>query len=244
MKNKSIVPPTVLKQKARQQKKEKSISLHQALNELAIGHGFSNYKHYLNEWESKYQAESKSDVGLLVRRLSSEKEMERKLELAIPFVQNNKMYFPEMFSVFEQFRSSKEVLQTVCENSFFLDHVVSTMMLEYFRQSKEDVQVLPLKEHFLAKNVVVEGLECELITERLNVRGFYTIEFEFEYLSDLEENMKGMSHFNRDPMFGQFEMTIDRNKQVTIANPTIGEIGEDGVYMGKFKLGQHGNNPI
>ena len=48
-----------------------------------------------------------------------------------------------------------------------------------------------------------------------------------------------MSHFNRDPMFGQFELTIDRNKQVTIANPTIGEISDDGrPYLTKFKLGQ------
>lgn len=234
---KSLITPTFLKQKAKQLKKEKSISLYQAREEAAIQYGFSNYRHFLNEWESNRQPKSQSEIEALLKQLSSEKDMAKKLEIAIPFVQNNKMSFPEMFEIFEQFRSSAEAVQSVCENSFFLDHVVGTMMLEYFRVSKEDVQALPLKEHFIAKNVVVEDLECELITERLNVKGLYTIEFEFEHLSELEEDMKPMSHFNRDPMFGQFEMTIDRNKQVTIANPTIGEIDEDGVFMGRFKLG-------
>ncbi len=235
---KPLITPTFLKQKARQLKKAKSISWHQALEETAVQNGFTNYRHFLNEWESNQQPESKSAIESLLRRLSSEKEMARKLELAVPFVQNNKMSFPEMFDVFEQFRQPAEAIQIVCENSFFLDHVVGTMLLEYFRQSKEDVQALPLKEHFIAKNIVIENLECELITERLNVRGLYTIEFEFEHLAELEDDMKHMSHFNRDPMFGQFEMTIDRNKQVTIANPTIGEVDEDGVFVGRFKLGK------
>ncbi len=237
MKN-SLITPTVLKQKAKQLKKEKSISLHQALEETAVQYGFANYKHFLNEWGANRQTKSQSDIDTLLRKLHSEKDMKRKLDLAIPFVQSNKMSFPEMFQVFEQFHPSAEAVQTVCENSFFLDHVVNTMMLEYFRVSKEDVQVLPLKEHFIASNVVVEDLECELITERLNIKGLYTVEFEFEYLSELEEDMKQMPHFNRNPMFGQFEMTIDRNKQVTIANPTIGEIDEDGGFMGRFKLGK------
>lgn len=235
---KPLITPTFLKQKAKQLKKEKSISLHQAREEMAVQYGFDNYRHFLNEWEANQKPKSQSEIDALLRKLSLEKDMTKKIELAIPFLQNNKMSFPDMFNVFEEFRSSAEAVQAVCENSFFLDHVVSKMMLEYFRVSREDVQALPLKEHFIAKNVVVEDLECELITERLNVKGLYTIEFEFEHWSELEEDMKHMSHFNRDPMFGQFELTIDRNKQVTIANPTIGEVDEDGVFMGRFKLGK------
>lgn len=235
---KSLVTPTFLKQKARQLKKEKSISWHQALEETAIHFGFSNYRHFLNEWESNQHPESQSAIEALLRKLSSEKEMNKKLELAVPFLQNSKMSFPEMFDIFEQFRHSDEAVQIVCENSFFLDHVVGTMLLEYFRKCKEDVQALPLREHFIAKDVVIESLECGLITERLNVKGLYALEFEFEHLSELEEDMKHMPHFNRDPMFGQFDMTIDRNKQVTIANPTIGDVVDGKLFMGSFKLGR------
>lgn len=236
MKKNPVVSRSFIKQRAKQLKKEKGISLHEAYNEAVRPFDYANYKHFLNESESNHRQQAQSKIEALLRKLSSEKEIARKLELAIPFVQNNKMSFPDMFDVFEQFRQSAEAVQTICRNSFFLDHVVNTMMLEYFRQSKGDVQLLPLKEHFVVKNIVVEDLECELLTERLNVRGLYTIEFEFEHFSDLEEDMKHLPHFNRDPMFGQFEMTLDRNKQVTIANPTIGEVTEDGPYMTKFKI--------
>lgn len=236
---KSLVTPTFLKQKARSLKKDKSISWHQALEETAIQFGFANYKHFLNDWESNQQLESSSAVESLLKKLSLEKDTPKKLEVAVPFLQNNKMSFPEMFDVFEHFRQPDEALQIVCENSYFLDHVLRTMMLQYFLKSKEDVQALPMKEHFIAKEVVVEEIVCELLTERLIVKGLYTIWFEFEFLSEVEDEMKHLPHFNRDPMFGHFELTIDRNKQVTIANPTIGEISDDGLpYLTKFKLGQ------
>jgi type II secretory pathway pseudopilin PulG len=48
---KSLVSPSFLKQKARQLKKEKSLSQSQALNEAAQHFGFSNYKNYLNVLE-------------------------------------------------------------------------------------------------------------------------------------------------------------------------------------------------
>lgn len=233
---KALVTPTFLKQKAKQLKKSKSISLHQALEETAIHYGFSNYKNFLNEWESNRKPSSRSEIDTLLKDITSEEQMTKKLDLAVPFLQNNKMSFPEMFELFEKFQQSQEAVQTVCENSFFLDHVVRTMLLEYFQKCKADVQALPSRENFVAKNIVIEDLVCGLITERLNVKGLYTIEFEFEHLADVEEHMKNMPHFNRDPMFGQFEMTIDRSKQVTIANPTIGEIFEGQLYIGPFIL--------
>lgn len=112
------------------------------------------------------------------------------------------------------------------------------MLLQYFQKSKEYVQALPLRDHFIAKSVILVDLEFELLTERINVRGIYNLEFEFEHLHELEQNMLHMPHFNRDPMFGEFEMTIDRNRQVTIPNPTIGELLEDGTpIFTRFRLG-------
>lgn len=234
---KSLVTPTFLKQKAKALKKEKSISFHQALEETAIQCGFANYKHFLNDWEANQQPKSASDIADLLKKLSSEKDMVQKLELAIPYVLVNKLSFPEMFDIFEHFREDDDAFQLICKSTFFLDHVLRTMLLQYFQRCKEDVQALPLNEHFIASDIVVEEISCELLTERLAIKGLYTISFEFEHLSSVPEDMKHMSHFNRDPMFGQFDLTIDRNKQVTIANPTIGEIGEDGKpYIFHFKL--------
>ena len=232
------VSPTVLKQRAKKIKKGKSIPTHQALNEAAVENGWESYKHFLNEWESNRTPVSKSEVGALLKKLSTEKDLFKKLDIAVPFVQNNKISFPEMFEIFEQFRESEEAVQIICENSYFLFHVVNSMMLQYFQASKEDVQALPLNDHFVAKNVVAEEFECKLITERLSVKGLYTIEFEFEHLTEVPVDDRKVSHFNRDPMFGQFEMIIDRNKQCSIANPTICELSEDGIpTCTRFKLG-------
>lgn len=235
---KSLVTPTFLKQKAKALKKEKSISFHQALEETAIQFGFANYKHFLNEWEANQQPKSASDIADLLKKLSLEKDMDHKLDLAIPHLLVNRMSFPEMFDIFEHFRESEEAFHLICKSSYFLDHALRTMMLQYFQVSKADVQGLPMMDHFIAKDVVIEDIACEMLTERLVVKGLYTIWFEFESLAEVPEDMKHMSHFNRDPMFGQFDLTIDRNKQFTIANPTIGEIGEDGKpYFFRFKLG-------
>ena len=46
---KSFIPPSVLRQKAKQLKKEKSLSHHLALDGAAIYYGFANHKNYLNE---------------------------------------------------------------------------------------------------------------------------------------------------------------------------------------------------
>jgi hypothetical protein len=236
---KSLVTPTFLKQKAKALKKEKSISFHQALEETAIQYGFANYKHFLNDWETNQQPKSASDIAGLLKKLALEKDMAHKLDLAIPYVLVNKLSFPEMFDIFEHFREDDDAFQLICKSTFFLDHALKTMMLQYFQISKEDVQGLPLMDHFIAKDVVIEDITCELLTERLAVKGLYTIWFEFESMAEVPEDMKHMSHFNRDPMYGQFDLTIDRNKQFTIANPTIGEIGEDGKpYIFRFKLGQ------
>ena len=232
---KSLVTATFLKQKARQLKKEKNISLHQALDEISKEFGFSNYRHYINQLESN---RPQAGIESVLKYLSMEKDESKKIEFAVLFVQNNNISFPNMFNLLEQFQQSKNAVQLICENSAF-DYVAETSMLNYFLQSKEDLQALPLREHFVAKNIIIENLVYELITERLNITGLYTIEFEFEFLSEVEEEMRNMSHFKRDPMFGKFEMTIDRNRQVTIANPSIGEISDEGKpYLTQFKLGQ------
>ena len=53
---KSLVSPSFLKQKARQLKKEKSLSQGEALNEASRFLGFTNYKNYLNILESSRKA--------------------------------------------------------------------------------------------------------------------------------------------------------------------------------------------
>lgn len=81
----------------------------------------------------------------------------------------------------------------------------------------------------------VRSLNYELIENRIHVHGKYHLEFEFEM--EIPENSKHLPHFRRDPMFGDFEAVIDKDKNITFENPSIGEEVDGSFYMGSFKLG-------
>ncbi len=69
---KSLVSPSFIKQKAKQLKREKSLSQSQALNEAVQLFGFSNYKNYLNILEDNCK-QSKVLINNLIKNISSEK---------------------------------------------------------------------------------------------------------------------------------------------------------------------------
>ncbi len=232
--NKSLVSPSYLKQKARQIKRERSISQSQSLDEAAKLQGFSNYKNYLNVLASSKQSDSSKDSFL--KAIFSEKDISKKAALTISSIHKFKNAFSDLFAVLGQIQDSEEAVQSVCEKST-LKNDIQAGLLNYFLEAKEDVQALPLKDHFLAKVVSVKELTYELVEDELRVSGNYDIEFEFEF-NDVPDDMKHLPHFSRDPMFGDFEVTIDKDKKMTFENPNIGEDDGETVYMGPFKIGK------
>jgi len=171
----------------------------------------------------------------LLKDISSEIDIPKKMRLAISFLQKYKVPFRDSFSILGQFEHSEEALQAV-GNCLCLEDDIQKFMLNYFIESKSDIQALPLKEHFIAKNVFVEDLEYEINRDVLVVYGSYNLAFKFEY--KVTEEQKNDSHFNREPMFGEFVMTIDKNKKMEIENPSIGEEVDGQIFMGSFKLGR------
>jgi len=232
--NKSLVSPSFLKQKARQIKREKSLSQSQSLDEAAKLQGFSNYKNYLNVLAaSRKQSESSEEA--LLKSISLEKDISKKAALIISLIHKFKIAFQDFFAVLGQLQTSEEVVQSVCEKSTLKDDIQAAF-LNYFRESKSDIQALPLKEHFLAKAVSVKDLTYEFVEGELHVSGNYDIEFEFEF--EVPDEHKHLPHFSRDPMFGDFEVTIDKDKKMTFENPNIGEDDDEMLYMGPFKIGR------
>ena len=230
---KPIVPPSFLKQIAKKLKREKSLSHSHALNEAARQQGFSNYKNYLNAWKVDRE-QSKFDKEKLLKDISSEMDISKKALLAISFLQKFKTPFEEALRVLKQFESSEEALQSVCR-CLNLKNEIQKSMLSYFIESKSDIQALPLKEHFVANKVFVEDLEYKIDRDDLVVYGSYNLAFKFEY--EVPEENKNDSHFNREPMFGEFVMTIDKNMKMVMENPSIGEEVDGQLFMGSFKLG-------
>ena len=228
----SLVSPSFLKQKARQLKKEKSLSQSEALDEAARQQGFTNYKNYLNTLEANRHKSVPTRESLL-KNIFDEKDIHQKEFLAISFIHNFNPPFAELFDIIKQFQSSQEAVQSVCGQSA-LQNDVQKYLLNYFIESKKDIQALPLKEGFIAKSVSVRSLAYKLDADLLCVSGKYHLEVEFE--TEVPGDRKHLPHFRRDPMFGEFEATIDKNKNVIIKNPSIGEEFDGRVYMSRFKL--------
>lgn len=231
---KSFVSPSFLKQIAKKIKREKSLKLSQALDEAAKLQGFSNYKNYLNELKVN-QDQSKYEKVKLFKDITTETDLSKKVPLAISFLQKFKTPFKETLSVLNQFEHSEEELQRVC-NCLNLKDDIEKFMLNYFIESKSDIQALPLKEHFIAKKVLVEDLAYEINQDMLRVDGNYNLAFEFEH--EVPEELKNEPHFNREPMFGEFVMTLDQYKKMVIENPSIGEEFDGRIFMGSVKLGR------
>jgi hypothetical protein len=231
---KSVVTPSFLKQIAKKLKKEKSLSHSRALDEAAGLYGYSNYKHYLNDSKISLE-ESRNLKKSLLSEIFLEKDISKKVNLAISFIEKFKTSFQDSLSILKQFEQSENALKLMCEKLGLKDDIQKSL-LNYFIESKDDLQALPMKEHFVAKEILVEDLEYEISDDVLRVDGNYVLSFKFEH--EVPEEMKDMPHFNPQPMFGEFIMTIDKNKKIAIEEPSIGEEIDGQIFMGSFKLGR------
>ncbi|MBL7544120.1 MAG: hypothetical protein JNL11_09900 [Bdellovibrionaceae bacterium] len=87
---KSPVSPSFIKQRARQIKKEKSLSQRQALDEASIESGYPNYQNYLNTLKmSEPQPATAEQIHELW--LDKQKEMTKKLYAVLPLFENFKI---------------------------------------------------------------------------------------------------------------------------------------------------------
>jgi len=167
----------------------------------------------------------------LLKDIFSEIDISKKAPLAVSFLQKYKTPFKELFNILRQFEHSEDALQLVA-NSLYLEDDIQKFMLNYFVESKSDIQALPLKEHFIAKNVFVEDLTYKFKDDVLVVDGNYNLAFQFEH--DVPEELKDKPNFNREPMFGDFVITIDENKILTIEDLSIGEEIDGQIFKGNF----------
>ena len=220
----SPVSSSFLKQRARQIKKEKSLSQHQALDEAAKEFGFSNYRHYLNQSEA-------SSKDAVFQAVFAEQDTAKRLGLAISYLQKYEIPFHDLFDVLKLFRQSEEALNSICEKTSLKDDV-QKFLLKFFQDFKRDLQVLPMREHFVAKDISVRDFFYEMRENALFVGCNYDLEFKFEF--EVPEEMKNEPHFHREPMVGDVAITIDRSKIMTIGNPSIGEDADGEMWETSF----------
>lgn len=229
----SIVTPSFLKQKARQLKKEKSITQSQALDEAARFFGYSNYKHYLNILD----AGSKLKENLL-KEIYSEKDILKKKELAIHFIKNFKTLFHEHLDILKMFQDSdySDTVQTICEKLNLIKDEIQSYMIEDFLTEEGKYEIHSLQPYFIAKEISLSDLAYEIDGDMLSVDGSYELKtkFDFENIIVNEEELKD-ERFNDRELFGTFEIRIDRNKKFTIVHSDIGEEMKGSFYSASFR---------
>jgi hypothetical protein len=216
----SIVLLSFLKQRARQLKKEKSLRSSQALDEAARELGYSNYRNYLNVLESTRKQE-KSSMDLLLEKISSENDMSKKIDLAIPFVQSPETSFHEILDILKIFQHSEKDMRAVCEKSN-VKNEIKQYLLNDFLTGETEADISGFYENYIAKDISLSELSYQINGDMICVDGQYdlTIKSEFEFEDENYEEKE--SYFENYLLTGTFEITIDKNKKITVVDQTIG----------------------
>ncbi len=220
MMKESIVLLSFLKQRARQLKKEKSLRSSQALDEAARELGYSNYRNYLNVLESTRKQE-KSSMDLLLEKISSENDMSKKIDLAIPFVQSPETSFHEILDILKIFQHSEKDMRAVCEKSN-VKNEIKQYLLNDFLTGETEADISGFYENYIAKDISLSELSYQINGDMICVDGQYdlTIKSEFEFEDENYEEKE--SYFENYLLTGTFEITIDKNKKITVVDQTIG----------------------
>ncbi|HFE6147623.1 TPA: hypothetical protein ACF9U4_001661 [Legionella pneumophila] len=239
---KTLVLQSFLQQKARQLKKEKSIRQNQAYDEAARSFGYSNYKEYLHDLKDKNRIKE-----ILLLNIHSEKDMFKKMELGISFIQNVNIPFHEQLTILKLFQNSKEDhqkayaklhvkkdlhdlikypwLQLICEELSFMKDEIQSHLFEDFRTGEGKVDIEDIAPNFIPKDISIHDLMYKIEDDKLSVfEADYKVNlvYDFENIGLVNDDDYKDEQFNDRQISGSFGVEIDRNKQITYLHSDIG----------------------
>lgn len=221
----SLVLLSFLKQKARQLKAEKSLSLNQALNEVAMELGYTNYKNYLNLLEDK-RKQSLFSKETHLKKMFTEKDIAKRVDLAISAVQNPKISFQDLFETIKVV-PYQEFIEFACEVSKLKDEI-QAYLLKDFQTAAGKGTIEDFYQLFIAKEIALSNFQYKISGNKIYVYGEYELKIAFGH--EVPDEYKEEPHFEDRSLIGTFEITIDRNKKITLVDSSIGEINEFGGF--------------
>ncbi len=210
MNSKSIVTLSVLRQLAKNLQKEKSLSWHKALDEAARQSGYTNYKNYQNQ--------TKLEIGDLVREILLESDPSEKEKLAISFLKNFQGSFQDRFRILEHVSNSNEVIKLICEKSNLIKEIELLLLKDLQADKGGEVEIYA--PNFTANKILLSDLNYEVQEGKIFIEGNYELKLKFD--GEVPNELKNLPHFNIQPMYGDFEITVDKNKKISIDHQSIG----------------------
>lgn len=209
MNTKSPVTLSVLKQLAKNLQKENLLSWHKSLDEAAKQSGYTNYKNYRNQ--------TKLEISDFIREISLESHLSRKEELAILFLKNFQGSFQDRFKILEHVSSSSEVIKLICNKSNLIKEIEAFLLKDL--QDDEGGEVKIYASNFIANKVLLSDLNYEVQEGKICVEGNYEVKLKFD--GEIPNELNNLPHFNSQPMFGDFKIMVDKNKEIAIDYQTI-----------------------
>lgn len=211
--SKTYVPQSVLRQKAKQIKRERLLSLHRALDEASIYFGFSNYKNYLNLSDLNREKREAYSVKCL-EKLRSEKDSQiaKNLSAVTSFQQKFEEFMPKLISFLAKAQDAGRDIQLLCEKQPNLKSCIESHLLKEFLEDMGGV-VDDYAQYHLPKEVSVTNLTYRFAVEDLRIEGDceLKLEFAFSHTEDIEDEF-----FKDRSMHGSFDLSIDRDGFIII----------------------------
>jgi len=223
---KTFVLLSVIKKKAKQLQKEKSLKWNPALDEAAKEFGFSNFKNYKNISDANIK-EYKSSLKALFKAMSLENNMSQKMEEVVSFIQKHNAPFQDILDILELFHGSHELGEhpdfewiddvhfVSVKLNLMKDEIQSYLLNDFLTEEGED-SIHDFYPYFTAKKLLVSNMTYEIRGDAIYADGNYRLTIEGESVEpphDLEER----------ELEGSFGVTIERNKKMTLEHSDIGD---------------------
>ncbi|HGK7609086.1 TPA: hypothetical protein ACJ6J3_00090 [Legionella pneumophila] len=209
------VSPIYLKQEAKKLKKIQGLSMGKALDEVSKKLGFSNYRHYLNVYESNLKEPAPSKEALL-KMISSERDMLKKMKIATSFIQQFKTPFRDVLNIINQFQHSRKAVQSICGKLNLMKKEIQSFLLNDFLSEEGQDEINFRAPYFIAKKIFISHLDYEINANALNVNGQYVLQTEFELELDHNDPLSKDARFNDREFEGSFRVEINKDKTITL----------------------------
>lgn len=217
---KPLVLSSFFKQRAKQLKKEKSLSQNQALNDTAKELGYSNYKNYLNLLKSR-RNQSISSKDALLKKVSLETNMSKKIDLVIPFIQNPATPFQDVVDILKLFQHSEKDMQFVCEKTNLKNEIQQFWFNDYLTGDGE-AEIYGFNEYYVAKDLSLKELRFGIDGGEVCVEGEYDLTIKFGPELEDESDREKYPHFQDHLWWGDFEISINHKKEINVINASFG----------------------
>lgn len=223
---KTFVLLSVLKKKAKQIKRENNaLKWHQALDAAAKEFGYTNFKNYQNTSKADIH-QYKLALEIFLKDISLEDDVSKKIELSILFLQNHGTPFRDLLNILEHLQSAEADIQSVCDKLNLMKNELQNYLLDDFLSVDGQSDIEGFYQYYRAKDITISNLVYSISESELHVDGDYSLQIEFNGV--VPEEYKNMPHFQEHTLCGDFDVIIDRNKEIIIQDASIGEFGNRG----------------